>query len=38
MKHGKEFDRFTKELLPTGQLLYQYDNGSVKYTYEFTAL
>ena len=38
MKHGKEFDRFTKELLPTGQILYQYDNGSVKYTYEFTAL
>lgn len=37
-KHGKEFSRFTKETLPTGQLLYRFDNGSVAYSYEFTEL
>lgn len=37
-KHGKEFARFTKETLPTGQLLYRFDNGSVAYSYEFTQL
>lgn len=37
-KHGKEFARFTKETLPTGQLLYRFDNGSVAYSYEFTEL
>lgn len=38
MKHGKDFHLFSKEVLPTGQSLYQYDNGSVRYVYEFTAL
>ena len=38
MKHCKEFDNFSKEILPTGQILYRYDNGSVAYVYEFTAL
>lgn len=37
-KHGKEFARFTKETLPTGQLLYRFDKGSVAYSYEFTEL
>ncbi len=37
-KHGKEFARFTKEALPTGQLLYRFDNSSVAYSYEFTEL
>lgn len=37
-KHGREFARFTKETLPTGQLLYRFDNGSVAYSYEFTEL
>ncbi len=37
-KHGKEFARFTKETLPTGQLLYRFGNGSVAYSYEFTEL
>lgn len=37
-KHGKESARFTKETLPTGQLLYRFDNGSVAYRYEFTEL
>ena len=38
MKHGKDFDKFTKETLPNGQILYQFDNGSVMYSYEFTEL
>lgn len=38
MKHGKDFDNFTKEILPTGQIVYSFDNGSVKYSYEFTEL
>mgnify|MGYP006923245821 FL=1 len=37
-KHGKEFDKFTKEVLPNGQILYTYDNGTVTYIYEFTEL
>lgn len=36
MKHGKDFDKFTKETLPDGWILYQFDNGSVMYSYEFT--
>ena len=38
MKHGKEFDKFQKETLPDGRILYVYDNGSVTYSYEFTEL
>lgn len=38
MKHGKDFDRFVKEILPTGQVLYTFDNGTVTYIYEFTEL
>ena len=38
MKHSKDFDKFSKEILPTGQILYKFDNGSVMYTYEFTEL
>ena len=38
MKHGKDFDKFQKEVLPTGQVLYTYDNGTVTYIYEFTEL
>ncbi len=38
MKHGVEFDKFSKEILPTGQIVYLYDNGSVTYSYEFTEL
>lgn len=36
MKHGKDFDKFTKETLPDGRILYQFDKGSVMYSYEFT--
>ena len=38
MKHGKDFDKFIKETLATGQILYKYDNGSVMYCYEFTEM
>ena len=38
MKHSKDFDRFSKEVLPNGQIIYRYDNGSVTYSYEFTEL
>lgn len=38
MKHGKDFPLFSKEILPSGQALYRYDNGSVTYCYEFTEI
>ena len=38
MKHRKDFDQFSKEILPSGQIIYRYDNGSVMYTYDFTEL
>lgn len=37
-KHGKDFEKFTKEVLPNGQIIYTYDNGTVTYIYEFTEL
>ena len=37
-KHGRDFDRFVKEILPDGKILYTYDNGTVTYIYEFTEL
>lgn len=37
-KHGKDFDKFQKEVLPSGQTVYTYDNGTVTYIYEFTEL
>ena len=38
MKYSKDFDKFTKEILSSGRILYTYDNGSVTYIYEFTEL
>lgn len=38
MKHGRDFDKFSREVLPDGRLLYTYDNGNVAYSYEFTEL
>ena len=38
MKHGKDFDKFKKETLPDGRMLYTFDNGSVAYSYEFTEI
>ena len=37
-KHSRDFDKFQKEILPTGQIVYTYDNGTVTYIYEFTEL
>lgn len=37
-KHSANFDKFTKEVMPSGQILYKFDNGSVMYSYEFTEL
>ena len=37
-KHGKDFDKFQKEILDDGRILYTFDNGSVAYSYEFTEI
>ena len=37
-KHSKDFHLFKKEILPSGQIVYTYDNGAVSYIYEFTEL
>lgn len=37
-KHGRDFDKFSKEVLSDGKIVYKYDNGSVTYLYEFTEL
>lgn len=37
-KHSRDFDKFVKETLPDGRLLYTYDTGGVAYTYEFTEI
>ena len=37
-KHGRDFDKFRKEVLVNGQIVFTYDNGSVTYRYEFTEL
>jgi len=38
VKHSKDFDKFKKEVLSDGRILYTYDNGSVMYSYEFTEI
>ena len=38
MKHGKDFDGFSKEISPNGQIIFRYDNSSVCYIYEFTEI
>lgn len=38
MKHGRDFEKFKKELLPDGRTVYTFDNGTVTYIYEFTEL
>lgn len=37
-KHSKDFDRFEKELTEDGHILYTFDNGTVRYIYEFTEI
>ena len=36
-KHGKDFDKFVKEIRPNGQTVYAW-RGAVTYIYEFTEL
>ena len=38
IKHGKDFEKFVKEIPDDGRILYTYDNGTVTYIYEFTEL
>lgn len=38
MKHSHDFEKFKKEMLLDGRIVYTYDNGSVTYSYEFTEL
>ena len=38
MKHGHDFDKFTKEIVSPTQILSNYNNGSVAYRYEFTEI
>ena len=38
IKHSRDFEKFKKETLPDGRIVYTYDNGSVTYIYEFTEL
>lgn len=38
MKHSRDYEKFVKEILPTGQVVYTYNNGTVCYIYEFTEL
>lgn len=38
IKHGRDFEKFRKEVLPGGQVRYTFDNGAVSYIYEFTEL
>jgi len=37
-KHGKDFEKFVKQILDDGRIVYTYDNGTVTYIYEFTEL
>ena len=34
-KHSKDADKFVKEILPSGQVVLTFDNGTVTYRYEF---
>ena len=35
MKHSRDFEKFKKEILPDGRIVYSYDNGSVTYIYRY---
>ena len=37
-KHGKDASRFVKEVLPSGQIVYTFDNGTITQIYEFTEI
>lgn len=35
-KHSGDFPKFTREVLPDGQICYYFGNGAITYRYEFT--
>ena len=37
-KHSKDFEKFIKQTLDDGRIVYTYDNGTVTDIYEFTQL
>lgn len=37
-KHGRDFEKFIKEIRENGQIVYTFDNGTVTYIYEFTEI
>lgn len=37
-KHGKDFEKFGKEIKPGGQIVYTFKGPAVTYIYEFTKL
>lgn len=37
-KHGKDFDKFVKEIRQSGQIVYTFRGPAVTYIYEFTEL
>lgn len=37
-KFGKDFSGFVKELRENGQIVYTFDNGTIRYIYEFNEL
>lgn len=37
-KHGKDFDKFSREISPEGEIVFRYDNGSICYVYAFTEI
>lgn len=38
MKHGRDHEKFQREVLPSGREVYTFCNGAVTYIYEFTEL
>ena len=36
-KHGKEFEKFVREDVPDGRVVFTYDN-TIRYIYEFTEI
>ena len=38
MKHSRDWEKFKKEVLSHGRIVYTYDNGNVAYSYEFSEL
>ena len=37
-KHPKDYGAFVKEIRPGGQIVYTFDNGTIRYIYEFNEL